>query len=158
SLRYVPSGAVFNSLTPLSLSRQDVAVDAAMNYRKRGLVYFSGFDFAFRGDYRAVNTEGRDIDVVFVFPIDLEKNKTLLSELEFVVSGVPARADLAEADKLVWTGRVKSGERVDFHVGFRGRGLDSFTYVLDPNAPVHEFHLAYHISGGGHFDYEDGVV
>ncbi|HND10766.1 MAG TPA: hypothetical protein PLY80_10035, partial [Pseudomonadota bacterium] len=37
SVRYVPSGAVFNSLTALPLQSQEVTVDAAMNYRKRGL-------------------------------------------------------------------------------------------------------------------------
>ena len=50
SVRYVPSGAVFNTLSPLPLQSQEVVVDAAMNYRKRGLVYFSGFDFTFPDD------------------------------------------------------------------------------------------------------------
>lgn len=48
SVRYVPSGAVFNSLAALPLQSQEVTVDAAMNYRKRGLVYFSGFDLSWR--------------------------------------------------------------------------------------------------------------
>jgi hypothetical protein len=158
SLREVPTGAVFNSLAPLPLDRQEIALDATMNYRKRGLVYFSGFDFAFRGDYRAINTEKRDIDVVFVFPIDLERNKVLLSDLDFSVNGAASRPSLAGADKLVWTGRLKPGEQVDFHVGFRGRGLDSFKYEIDPATPVRNFHLACHISGGANFDYADGMV
>ncbi len=158
SVRFVSSGTVFNDLSSLTLERQDVTVESAMNYRKRGLVYFSGFDFSFRGHYRAVNSEKGDIDVVFVFPIDLEKNRTLLSEMTFLVNGKTERADLSDSDKLVWTGRVPAGELVDFEVSFKGRGLDAFTYVLDPSAPVRNFHLAYHITGGANFDYGDGVV
>lgn len=159
SVRFVPSGAVFNSLAALPLRSQEVAVDAAMNYRKRGLVYFSGFDFTFRGDYVVENDQGRDIDIAFVFPINLEKNKVLLSNLIFTINNEPSKAELADgADKLVWTGRLKAGTQVAFRVAFHGRGLDAFTYALDPGAPVRNLHLAMHISGGANFDYADGVV
>ncbi len=159
SVRYVPSGAVFNSLTALPLQSQEVTVDAAMNYRKRGLVYFSGFDFTFRGDYTAENDQGRDIDIAFVFPINMEKNKVLLSNLVFTVDGQPKKAELESgSDRLLWTGRLKSGAKVAFRVEFRGRGLDAFTYSLDPAAPVRNLRLAMHISGGANFDYADGVV
>lgn len=159
SVRYVPSGAVFNTLSPLPLASQEVVVDAAMNYRKRGLVYFSGFDFTFRGDYTARNEQARDIDIAFVFPINLEKNKVLLSNLLFLVNGQPAKVDLDNSsDKLVWTGRLAAGAQVAFRVAFHGRGLDSLTYSLDPAAPVRNLHLAMHIRGGDNFDYPDGVV
>lgn len=159
SVRYVPSGAVFNTLSPLPLQSQEVVVDAAMNYRKRGLVYFSGFDFTFRGDYTAKNEGTRDIDIAFVFPINLEKNKVLLSNLVFTVNGEPKKVDLESgSDKLVWTGRLVAGAEVAFRVAFHGRGLDSLTYTLDPAAPVRNLHLAMHIRGGANFDYPDGVV
>jgi hypothetical protein len=159
SVRFVPSGAVFNALAPLPLARQEIAVDTQMNYRRRGLVFFSGFDFALRGDYAIENDQGRDIDVVFVFPIQVEKNRVLLSDLAFTVDGAAATPQLAEGgDKLAWTGHLAAGGRVDLHVAFRGRGLDSFTYVLDPAQPVKQFHLALRIAGGDHFDYRDGVV
>ncbi len=159
SVRYVPSGAVFNTLSALPLQSQEVVVDAAMNYRKRGLVYFSGFDFTFRGDYTAKNEQARDIDIAFVFPINLEKNKVLLSNLLFTVNGEPKKVDLESgSDKLVWTGRLPAGAEVAFRVAFHGRGLDSLTYTLDPSAPVRNLHLALHIRGGANFDYPDGVV
>ena len=159
SVRYVPSGAVFNTLSPLPLQSQEVVVDATMNYRKRGLVYFSGFDFTFRGDYTAKNEQARDIDIAFVFPIQLETNKVLLSNLLFTVNGQPAKVDLENgSDKLVWTGRLSAGAQVAFRVAFHGRGLDSLTYSLDPAAPVRNLHLSMHIRGGENFDYPDGVV
>lgn len=158
TVRYVASGTVFNELSALPLSSQHVALDATMNYRKRGLVYFSGFDFGFTGDYVAENQQGRDIDAVFVFPVSLDKNQVLLSDLVFTVNGKRASVDLRDGDKLVWTGRLAPGERAQFHVAFRGRGLDSFVYVPDPGMPVRDFKLDARIHGGDNYDYPEGVV
>ena len=159
SVRYVPTGAVFNTLEPLPITRQEVVVDAAMNYRKRGLVYFSGFDFRFTGEFDTENRFDRDIDVAFVFPISLEKNKVLLSELAFSVNGAEAPVVLGPAgDRMVWTGRLRPKEKLAFRVAFRGRGLDSFTYAMDPGTAVRNVGLTVSIRGGDNFDYADGVV
>ena len=80
SVRYVQSGTVFNSLAAMPLSSQQVDVTAEMNYRKRGLVYFSGFDFRFSGHYEVQNPHPFDIDTVFVFPLQERKNQVLLSD------------------------------------------------------------------------------
>jgi hypothetical protein len=140
SVRYVESGSVFNTLHALPLDRQRITLEADMNYRKRGLVYFSGFEFAFRGLYAVVNPEPHAIDVVFVFPVHVEKNRILLSDRTFTVNGRPADIALTESsDKLVWTGQLEPGESAEFEIAFKGRGLDSFTYAMDPSLPVRGF-------------------
>jgi hypothetical protein len=145
SVRYVQSGAVFTTLERLALDSQNVRVDARMNYRKRGLVYFSGFEFDFRGDYTLANPADHDIDIVFVFPVQIER-RSMLSELTFAVNGEPEALPLAEsADRLTWTGRL-------------ARGLDLFNYVLDPELPVRNLKLEMHIAGGENYDYAEGVV
>jgi hypothetical protein len=159
SVRYVSSGSVFSKLAPLPLEAQTVEVAARMNYRKRGLVYFSGFDFDFRGVYRVENPEPHDVDLVFVFPVQLERNQKLLSELAFRVDGEPVAIALAGAnDKLVYTGRLARGEGRTFEIGFKGRGLESFRYVPDPALPVRDLELRVAIAGGENFDYAAGVV
>ena len=87
SVRYVESGSVFNTLQALPLDRQAITLDADMNYRKRGLVYFSGFEFRFRGLYGISNPEPHAIDVVFVFHVHAEKNRILLSDRTFLING-----------------------------------------------------------------------
>lgn len=159
SVRYVRSGTIFNALKSLPLAGQELEVDARMSYRKRGLVYFSGFEFAFEGRYRVQNQEEEDIDIVFVFPIDLEKNKILLSDLRFSVNGETEKVDLGlDGNKLVWTGRMERDAEVTFDIAYQGRGLDAFTYRLDPDLPVRDFHFAINISGGDNYDYAEGVV
>lgn len=158
SVRYVESGTVFNSLQPLAIGAQAVRVDAEMNYRKRGLVYFSGFDFEFVGDYVVSNPEGHDIEIVFVFPIEVAR-RGMLKDLAFTVNGEPEPLPLAEhADRLSWTGRLASGQSASFSIRFSGRGLDAFTYTLDPEMPVRNLDLQIDIRGGDNFDYGPGVV
>lgn len=159
SVRFVPSGSIFTRLQSLPIEQQYVRVDARMNYRKRGLVYFSGFDFAFDATYRVRNTETANIDVVFVFPVDLERNKVMLSDLTFSVNDQPARVDLAsESATLAWTGRMEPGQEAVFAIRFRGRGLDSFVYQLDPELPVRGFVLEMNVEGGLNYDYPLGAA
>ncbi len=158
SVRYVESGAVFNALEPLALERQDVRVDAQMSYRKRGLVYFSGFEFTFDGAYAVSNPEPHDIDIVFVFPVEFSR-RSMLENLSFTVNGEEEPLPLAEnAKRLTWTGRLTSGEAASFRIQFKGQGLDAFTYTLDADMPVRDFDLAINILGGDNYDYGPGVV
>lgn len=159
SVRYVESGSVFNSLHPLALDRQHVRLDAEMNYRKRGLIYFSGFEFAFHGDYSVQNPRDHDIDIVFVFPVHADRNRILLSDRTFLVNGEATDIDLDEtSNRLVWTGRLAPEESADFEIAFNGRGLDLFTYRMDPALPVRQFDLDVRIQGGDTYDYAAGVV
>lgn len=159
SVRYVSSGSLFQQLGRLPLDAQQISVAAHMNYRKRGLVYFSGFDFEFRGSYRVANPEPHDIDLVFVFPVQLARNRVLLSDLSFRVDGATVPIALAEGDdKLVWTGRLARDESRSFEIEFRGRGLDAFSYIPDPALPVRNLELQIAVEGGDNYDYGAGVV
>jgi hypothetical protein len=159
SVRAVPSGTVFTSLEPLALDQQHVTVDSTMNYRKRGLRYFSGFDFEFRGDYSVANTKPHDIDVAFVFPIEMNKAQVLMSDLSFLVDGHQAPIELGdERNRLVWTGRIGKGDTRRFTIRYRARGLDSFVYRLDPSLPAKDVKLHVGVVGGDNFDYPSGVL
>jgi hypothetical protein len=159
SLRYVESGSIFTELKPLAFDSQHVRVDAGMNYRKRGLRYFSGFDFTLSADYAVTNREAHDIDVAFVFPIEVDKSQVLLSELGFSVDGQPAQLDLGDAgNRLMWTGRVAQGAVRAFHIQYRARGLNAFVYRLDPSLPARDVKLDVEARGGDNFDYPPGVL
>jgi hypothetical protein len=159
SLRYVHSGTIFTELKPLPFDRQHVEVQAKMNYRKRGLRYFSGFDFTLAADYAVVNRESHDIDVAFIFPMEMDKSQVLLSELEFLVDRKPASLDLGESgNRLVWTGRIAQGATANFHIRYRARGLNSFIYKLDPALPARDVRVHFAVEGGDNFDYPAGVL
>ncbi len=159
SARYVESGSVFNRLEPLPLAHQHVRVDAEMNYRRRGLVFFSGFDFGFKGNYRLHNDRGKTIDLVFVFPLQMIKDQVLLSDLVFTINGQPSDLGMVEDRRqLQWTGRLEDGASVDIDISFHGRGLNSFLYRLDPQLPVRDLRFELVIRGGRDHDYPAGVL
>ena len=159
SLRAVESGSVFTELKPMPFDSQHVRVDAAMNYRKRGLKYFSGFDFTFRADYGYANRSPHDEDVAFIFPIEFNKSQVLLSDVELTVNGQPAQVELKENGTcLLWTGRVPGGEQVAFTIGYKARGLGSFIYRLDPSLAARDIALHLSVSGGDNFDYPEGTL
>jgi hypothetical protein len=159
SLRYVQSGTIFTELKPLPFDKQHVQVQARMSYRKRGLRYFSGFDFTLSADYAVVNREGHDIDVAFIFPIEVDKSQVLLSELQFLVNGSEADLDLGESgNRLVWTGRIPQGATRNFSIRYRARGLDSFLYKLDPALPARDVRLHVAVEGGENYDYPPQVL
>jgi hypothetical protein len=159
SLRYVQSGTLFTELKPLPFEQQHVQVQAGMNYRKRGLRYFSGFDFTLSADYAAVNREGHDIDVAFIFPIEVDKSQVLLSDLSFLVDGAESDLDLGESgNRLVWTGRLPQGATRRFSIRYRARGLDSFLYKLDPSLPARDVRLHLSVTGGENYDYPPQVL
>ena len=159
TLRYVASDAAFNTLTPLAFDKQKIQINATMNYRKRGLVYFSGFDFTFDARYFVTNPAPHPIDVVFVFPIQANRNRILLSDLVFAVDDVPQSLPLHKSrDKLVWTGRLATGSTLSLRIGFAGRGLEQFVYRLDPALPARGVDLGISVIGGENFDYPNGVV
>ncbi len=159
SLRYVHSGTIFTELKPLPFDRQHVEVQAKMNYRKRGLRYFSGFDFTLDASYAVNNPESHDIDVAFIFPIEMDKSQVLLSELQFLVNGEKASLDLGESgNRLVWTGRIAKGTTARFDIRYRARGLNSFVYKLDPALPARDVRVHLAVAGGENYDYPAGVL
>jgi hypothetical protein len=159
SLRAVQSGTVFTDLAPLAFDQQHVQVDAQINYRKRGLRYFSGFDFTLDARYAVKNPKPHDIDVAFIFPIEVDKTQVLLSDLTFTVNGEPRDLDLGETrNRLLWTGRIREGEKAEFGIRYRARGLNSFTYRLDPALPARNVKLHVGVRGGNNFDYPADVL
>ena len=159
SMRVVESGSVFTELKPMPFDSQHVRVDAAMNYRKRGLRYFSGFDFTFRTDYTYLNRSTHDEDVAFIFPIEFNKSQVLLSDVELTVNGKPAQAELKENGTcLLWTGRVPGGAQVAFTLGYKARGLGSFIYRLDPSLAARDIAVHLSVTGGDNFDFPEGTL
>ena len=140
SVRYAESGAVFNKLLPLIFDAQQITIKNQMSYRKRGLVYLSGFEFDFAAYYVVSNPKSYPIDAVFVFSVQSQSNRILLSDLEFLVAGEQEALPLdVGTEKLVWTGRRNVGESKEFDISFRGQGLDRFAYVMDPALVVRNF-------------------
>jgi hypothetical protein len=82
-----------------------------------------------------------------------------MSDLQFLVDGNAAPLELGDQrNRLVWTGRIEKGAERSFTIRYRARGLDSFTYRLDPSLPAKDVKLHVGVLGGDNFDYPAGVL
>jgi len=67
SVRYVPSGAVFNTLSPLPLASQEVVVDAAVGLLEQGQAAEVVADVQILGDQQPVDVFGSQMALRAVF-------------------------------------------------------------------------------------------
>ena len=72
----------------IPLERSDIDVDLQLEYRQKGLLWFSTYRVTFKGAYRFHNTTGRNQSIDFNFPYPA--NQATYDGLVFMINGVPA--------------------------------------------------------------------
>jgi inner membrane protein involved in colicin E2 resistance len=125
----------------LSLDSSRVNVNFGMDYRQKGLLWYSTYNVDFAGDYQFRNATPQDRNVNFTFK--LPAAQAIYDNLQVTVNGTPTPANVA-GDSVHASGSVPAGAAAAFHVAYRSHGLDSWNYSFGPNDvnQVHDFHLA----------------
>ena len=134
--REVKKWECFN--VPLDSSR--VNVNFGMDYRQKGLLWYSTYNVDFAGDYQFRNPTPQDRNVDFTFK--LPAAQAIYDNLQVTVNGTPIPANVA-GDSVHASGSVPAGAAASFHVAYRSHGLDNWNYSFGPNEvnQVHDFHL-----------------
>jgi hypothetical protein len=113
---------------PAPLVSTRAAADLALEHRQRGLLWYDTYAVAFRGSYVFRNPDPSARTMVLRF--DFPKRCTTFDEVAFAVNGtaVPLGGDVAKGA----TARleVAPGAEVRLDVGYRSRGLDTWTYAF----------------------------
>ena len=117
----------------MPLERSDIDVDLQLDYRQKGLLWFSTYTVAFKGVYRFRNTTGSNQSIDFNFPYPA--NQATYDGLVFMINGVPV-PDRNAAGALRGSKRMLPDETVDITVAYRSQGLDRWTYNFQ-GQPVH---------------------
>ncbi len=126
---------------PLPLASSDIRVSLDLDYRRKGLLWFSAYGVDFAGDWTVENTTGqaRDFTIAFRFPTP----EAIYDGFAFTVNGrevTPARGSDGSVETTL---PLAPGERADFGVAYRSRGLDSWTYEFGQDVTqVRDFTLA----------------
>jgi inner membrane protein involved in colicin E2 resistance len=123
----------------LPLERSDIDVGLQLEYRQKGLLWFSTYRVAFNGAYRFRNTTGRSQSIDFNFPYPA--NQATYDGLVFMIDGVPA-ADRNVAGSVGGSKMMAPDETVEITVGYRSQGLDRWTYNFQGQpARIQDFNL-----------------
>jgi hypothetical protein len=119
-------------------SSSDVAVDLQSEQRQKGLLWYSTYRVAFRGDYVFQNS-GEKRGLRFLLP--LPASQAIYDDLQFIVNG-QSMAPVTEKETAHVSLDVAAGESVRVEIAYRSQGLDSWKYSFGQDVnPVQNFHL-----------------
>ncbi len=114
-------------ITPVELESSNIQVDLRLQYRRKGLLWYSTYDVGFTGDYTFKNplAERAEGTITFYFPT----SGTIYDGFDFRVgeTGITPNAEnSSEGIKAVL--EVPAGGEVPIHIAYKSRGLDRWVY------------------------------
>ena len=139
-IQYAPQGEFWapekHALAPAS---SEVAVDLNLEYRQKGLLWYSTYKVGFQGDYEFKNPDSvtRTLYVRWKLPAA----QAIYDGLQFSIDGRNIQP-VIEAEKASVNLTLAPLEAVKLRVGYRSQGLDSWSYSFGDNVnSVENFHL-----------------
>lgn len=126
----------------LPIEKSDVTADFSLDYRKKGLLWYSTYLVKFDGTYRVINDTPKDetIDITHKFP-------TANAEYDdfhiFVDGKEIERLTWSSGDGITTEVKLAAGKEVDFRVVYTSRGLSEWHYYFSGGAveEVRDFSL-----------------
>ncbi len=124
----------------VALSASDVKADLALDYRRKGLLWYSTYKVRFTGRYTVANPTKEPQEIHFVFT--LPSRGAVYDDLRLSVDGAPAR-DLRVADGQVSRAVALGPERsCVVEVTYASQGMDEWWYLFgDSVSQVRDFGL-----------------
>ena len=120
---------------PMILDSSNVRVDLGLDYRKKGLLWYSTYAIKFAGDYTYEHRDQRTgkLLVVYNFP-----NTATYDNFRFDVVGLSDGIGVPGDEQstyrsLVHTLPIVPGQKVSFSVGYQSRGMSNWHYSFGPN-------------------------
>lgn len=124
---------------PVAIDGSNIQADFHIDYRQKGLLWFSTYVVSFAGDYTFHNSLSSDQDYLIRLPFPAKE--AVYDNVEFAVDGksVPPSINGTEATARVM---IPAGARRVFHASYRSQGLDSWRYRLGQDVTqARDFHL-----------------
>lgn len=111
---------------PGSLDSTELAVKLAMDFRRKGLLWYSTYEVEFDGQYSVVNQgdQARAVAIKFFFP----SATAIYDDFEFSVGGQRATAVGATDQGVVVSATAQPGASVPVKIHYRSRGLGTWEY------------------------------
>lgn len=111
----------------LPVNASDIRVSLALDYRQKGLLWYSTYTVDFNAFYSFVNSDSAAHGVSFV--LKFPAAHAIYDNVVFEVDGKPA-AFSSGPDGLAAAGEMSPHQTVQMRVAYRSHGLNSWTYKL----------------------------
>lgn len=139
----------------LPIQASMVNVDVAVDYRQKGLLWYSTYRVGFSGSYTFQNPTDVSQVVTFCFP--LPAKQAIYDDVRMAANEQPLQLTTTNG---ILSGRttVAAGNKVVLQVSYRSQGLDTWQYKLgDEVAEVNNFSLTIRTHFGG-FDFPENAL
>jgi len=139
------------------LDSSHLEADFQIDYRKKGLLWFSTYKVAFDGTYTFKNPTAQDR--VFTIRLPLPAKQAVYDNLQLTLDGTPLALSYGGAEVSA-TGRVAANGTGTLKAGYRSQGLDTWSYQFangEDVARINDFHLLMKTNFGG-FDFPENTL
>jgi len=148
SIRYKRFGSDVASLSRGEIHASTINVTLQVDYRKKGLVYYTGYHAEFEGKYTISNPASEKIYLSFIFPYPTRKGEGALQNVKLLVNGQEDVEDTEYQPELaLWTGVLESTKTLEIIVHYQGRGLNQFEYGFEPGHQINNFAMNLQVQG-----------
>lgn len=156
SVRFKRFGSDVSELNRGKISASDLFLDLEVDYRKKGLVYYTGYNADFKGTYVVKNPENEKIYLSFIFPYPAKQGQGMLQDLKMSINGKEDIEDTEYQPNLaLWTGMLDASESLEISVRYRARGLNQFLYGFERGEQVNQFKMSINVIGATDLDYPE---
>ena len=139
----------------LPMDASVINVELGIDYRQKGLLWYSTYQAGFSGSYTFRNSTNAEQNVNFCFP--LPAKQAIYDDVAMTVDGQPLQLTTANGI-MSGTAPVGAGKTTVLRVEYRSRGLNSWQYKLgDEVAEVKNFTLKIGTNFGG-FDFPENTL
>jgi inner membrane protein involved in colicin E2 resistance len=111
---------------PLPLESSKLDVGLHLDYRQKGLLWYSTYQIAFSGDYAFRNDSNRSQQVTFAFR--LPADHAVYDDLTILADGRPIPTGAVERGSVCATLMMPADALTHFKVSYKSQGLDTWRY------------------------------
>jgi inner membrane protein involved in colicin E2 resistance len=110
----------------LPLDSSKIDANLKLDYRRKGLLWYSTYRVEFSGEYRITNTtrESREIFFIFAFPIE----NAVYDDFHLVVGGKEVGDVQISEGRIKRAVRLSAGESQQIRVSYKSQGMDQWWY------------------------------
>jgi len=155
TIRTVKRTAIEDTPFPAASSR--VRVDIGLEHRRKGLLWYDTYTVDFQADYRFVNPDPVEREVVVQF--DFPSKEAIYDGFVVSLNGREAPPTTDFSNGVTLTERVAPGEDLTLRVAYKSRGLGEWAYAFQKEgvAQVRDFELTMTTDFDG-FDFPAGTI
>ena len=140
---------------PVGLESSRITADFHIDYRQKGLLWFSTYKVGFDGAYGFQNPTAEE--QTFVFRLPFPAKQAVYDSIELEVDDKPAAVTIGDAG-VTARAQVGGGKSAVLSARYRSQGLDRWEYKLgDQITQVRDFHLRARTDFSG-FDFPDNSL